>query len=210
MLAQVRSCAVTQRSWAPCSVSTVCQQQDKIMLRSVIFCSTFLTFDDVLVNIIDYTIFNSYRCFCGNIFKQKFLVMKKCEHICKWEMWMQRGSKSIFIIFIFTSQYRRVFHKAHSKSTTKNISTFLVGRSDVQVLFSFSHLSCLSRSWSLRCQEEWWRTGLSVCVSPVAHNHRPWREKFLGNICPLLCACTGSAEEATAVTETSAPTYKED
>lgn len=100
MLAEVRSSAVTRRSQAPCSVSIMCQQQDKVMLRSAMFCSTFLTPDSVLVNIIDYTLFNFYLCFCGNILKLKFLVMKE-----EGNMEVKRKQKK-FIMFIFASLLR--------------------------------------------------------------------------------------------------------
>lgn len=135
----------------------MCQQQDKILLRSVIFCSTFVTPDGVLVNI-NYIAFNS--CFCGNILKQKFLVMKKEGNE------NEKKQQKYFYYFYFyksTKSKPEEYFIKHKWECHKEYQNFPSGKkSNVQVLFSFSHLSCLSRSWFLRLQEGWWGAGLTT------------------------------------------------
>lgn len=142
MLAQVRSCAVTQRTQAPCSVSTTCQQQDRIMLRSVIFWSTFLTLDGVLVNIIHYIVFNSYMYFCGNILKQKFLwwrnvnvnVNEKCE--CKEEA-------KVFLLFLFLQVSTGEYFIKHTARAPQRISQLSQWETVMSKSF-FPSLTCLA------------------------------------------------------------------
>lgn len=151
-------------------LSTLCQQQDKILLRSVIFCSTFLTPDGVLVNI-NYIAVHS--CFCGNILKQKFLVMKKEGNE------NEKKQQKYFYYFYFyksTKSKPEEYFIKHEWECHKEYQNFPSGKKQCPSPFFL-----LSPVLPIKVLVPQASGGM---VKGWAHNSRSWREKNVWQCLP--------------------------